>query len=281
MGFTGFSDLAATDNQLEQDTRATSKQERFTCQKCAGTGNYQGIRVHQEKSNCFACKGKGYFLTDPRNRAKAKARREAKKTEKLNAIRDQFKAYRDQHEELFTFMVNNSNWNDFFASMLDAASTYGKLTEKQEAAAYKCMEKCVASRAKKQAEKNAAATSVDLTKLHDVFHTAVANGLKKPKLRMAGLLVSLAPATGRNEGCLYVKQDGEYQGKLTPEGKFFTVRGAAEGIEQTIAEFCKDPLEAAKMYGKETGTCACCGRELTDPNSIALGIGPVCADNWF
>jgi histidine ammonia-lyase len=39
--------------------------------------------------------------------------------------------------------------------------------------------------------------------------------------------------------------------------------------------------EAAAAYGKATGTCSCCGRELTDPVSIANGIGPICADKWF
>lgn len=35
-------------------------------------------------------------------------------------------------------------------------------------------------------------------------------------------------------------------------------------------------LIAARM-GDESGICALCGRELTDPVSIERGIGPVCA----
>lgn len=34
-------------------------------------------------------------------------------------------------------------------------------------------------------------------------------------------------------------------------------------------------LIAAQMGG-ETGVCALCGRELTDPESVERGIGPVC-----
>jgi hypothetical protein len=26
--------------------------------------------------------------------------------------------------------------------------------------------------------------------------------------------------------------------------------------------------------------CACCGKELSDPESVARGIGPICADNY-
>ena len=36
-------------------------------------------------------------------------------------------------------------------------------------------------------------------------------------------------------------------------------------------------LEQAKLFGVETGLCCVCGILLTDPKSVANGIGPVCA----
>jgi hypothetical protein len=36
--------------------------------------------------------------------------------------------------------------------------------------------------------------------------------------------------------------------------------------------------EAAIRYGKELGRCGICNRTLTNNDSIALGIGPVCAE---
>jgi hypothetical protein len=39
-----------------------------------------------------------------------------------------------------------------------------------------------------------------------------------------------------------------------------------------------DPIAAAVKYGRESGCCAVCGRDLTDPESIARGIGPICAE---
>lgn len=39
-------------------------------------------------------------------------------------------------------------------------------------------------------------------------------------------------------------------------------------------------LEEAKTFGVETGTCCVCGRELTNPASVAAGIGPVCASRF-
>jgi hypothetical protein len=40
-----------------------------------------------------------------------------------------------------------------------------------------------------------------------------------------------------------------------------------------------DPVAAAKAYGRETGTCSCCGAKLEDPVSVFGGIGPVCLAN--
>lgn len=39
-------------------------------------------------------------------------------------------------------------------------------------------------------------------------------------------------------------------------------------------------LATAKEYGLATGMCCICSRTLTDPNSIAAGIGPICASKF-
>lgn len=39
-------------------------------------------------------------------------------------------------------------------------------------------------------------------------------------------------------------------------------------------------LDEAKEYGKVTGTCCQCGRLLTNEESIAAGIGPICATKF-
>lgn len=33
-------------------------------------------------------------------------------------------------------------------------------------------------------------------------------------------------------------------------------------------------------YGKLIGVCVCCGRTLTDPDSISLGLGPICRNKY-
>lgn len=39
--------------------------------------------------------------------------------------------------------------------------------------------------------------------------------------------------------------------------------------------------EMAARFGHQTGICACCGRDLSDPKSVELGIGPVCARKYL
>lgn len=39
-------------------------------------------------------------------------------------------------------------------------------------------------------------------------------------------------------------------------------------------------LESAKLYGKVTGQCGICSKILTNPDSIAAGIGPICAQKF-
>lgn len=73
-------------------------------------------------------------------------------------------------------------------------------------------------------------------------------------------------------------------GRITAEGaRGFARRMRAAGVEPAtikaaLDEIERDPLAAIKAHGIATGSCGCCGRELTDPDSIALGIGPICAD---
>ena len=126
------------------------------------------------------------------------------------------------------------------------------------------------------------AADIDVSKIEISFTAARANGLKHPKLRLAGYTFSPAPATGRNAGSLYVKRaagDGEYLGKIT-DGRFQPVFACTAEDRASIVAAASDPHAAAKAYGQQTGSCSCCGKELTNGLSIELGIGPICRDKY-
>jgi len=106
--------------------------------------------------------------------------------------------------------------------------------------------------------------------------------LKRPKLRIADVQFSLAPATGRNAGAIYVVRasDDTYLGKITQDDKFIRSRDCTDGDAEIVARVAADPAAAAEAHGHEFGQCSCCGRELTNPESVARGIGPICAERW-
>ena len=76
------------------------------------------------------------------------------------------------------------------------------------------------------------------------------------------------PTEGRWAGYVFVKQmasDTEYP-----------VRGTRRGV--VLDAIAADPQAASTRYGQEIGACGVCGRTLTDEDSRARGIGPICAD---
>lgn len=50
----------------------------------------------------------------------------------------------------------------------------------------------------------------------------------------------------------------------------------ANGIVYTLREDERLSLDEAKEFGRRTGVCCVCGAELTNPQSIEAGIGPIC-----
>ena len=120
-----------------------------------------------------------------------------------------------------------------------------------------------------------------LTAIREMFQKVFESGYKRPKYRAADLVISRAPDTGKNAGHLYVKSDEDYQGKIAPDGRFFPVRNASETATERLQAIAADPQGEAIRHGAQTGSCACCGRELTKQESIDAGIGPICAERWF
>lgn len=168
---------------------------------------------------------------------------------------------------------------DFAQSLFQAVAKYGYLTERQGAAVERMIDKD-AAREVQRAEAVATAPEANMAAVEECFARAKANGVQRPKLRVAGVILSPAPAGGRNPGAIYVKDRGtkEYLGKVA-DGRF-VCSAAGQGRKAEVAEIARDPKAAAIAYGKEYGICSVCGRELSDPESVAAGIGPVCASKY-
>lgn len=276
----------AHDQMLMEQYGNSKSQSEFQyvepCTDCRGTGkfySYTGRLV----GDCYKCKGEGkrYFKTSPEAREQARNRGEVRKARKEQELAQNTAQWKLDNAEMFAFLSNNT-WSSFYNSMLESIETYGALTNGQAIAVQNSMDKAAA----KQTEYNARPADVQfdetgLAALHGLFQNAANSGLKHPKLRISDVIISVAPAHGKNGGSLYVKSDAsEYLGKITPEGKFLKVNACTSEYITTLENIAKDPLQAAQMHGHQTGNCSCCGRELTNPESVELGIGPICRERW-
>ncbi len=254
------------------------------CGKCRGTGRFVGY-TGRVLGDCFVCKGTGKraFRTSLAQRDKAKTQRDARNERAQQSLAEQAAAWLSANPNEAAWLRDaSSRGYEFAVSMLDALNKYGHLTERQEAAVRSATEKSIARQtqwAAERAERDATKADVNIDRVTVAFAAAVAAGLKFPKLRLDDFTLSLAPAAGRNAGSIYVKQDELYLGKIA-DGKFTRSRDCDADIEARIVAACADPAAAAEAYGKRTGQCSCCGRELTNAESIARAIGPICAMKW-
>ena len=182
-------------------------------------------------------------------------------------------SFKEENPGLIEALKELTSWNNFAASLVEQFNKRGSLSEKQTGAAVAMLMKVKANQAAR-----AEAPTVDLSNVVDMFNKAH-EAIKTPKFRFEDLVVSRAPDNGANAGSLYVQVDGEYAGKVK-EGKWFGLRSAPQDTLSKLQQIAESPLGSAVAYGRKTGTCACCGRELTVHASIERGIGPICAERF-
>lgn len=119
------------------------------------------------------------------------------------------------------------------------------------------------------------------------LHRLSESGLKRPKVRIvteAGdpVAISVAGSASNFTGHLNVT-DGRpfgsnvYFGRIDLAGKPNPALSQRAAIIAALTTLNADPEGALVQFGRITGSCGICGRELTDATSIARGVGPICA----
>jgi len=112
-------------------------------------------------------------------------------------------------------------------------------------------------------------------KLHAAMAAVNAKSIWLPNVK-----VTTAKANSANPNALYLKDaEGTYVGKITAGGEF------KRAWEQNLSVEAKNELRAfvtngaayLAEVGKATNHCCFCGLELTDPESVQYGWGPICA----
>ena len=164
----------------------------------------------------------------------------------------------------------------------DLAAKFNRLSDKQYAWAHKLAVDSINRQTESQQEANNG--EAQFSKLFEVFKAAKSRGLKRLTMRFSGIRVK----PSRDLGSLWILSDTEteignygeqpkYLGKVTPNRLDSRL---ADDVKAVLLEAAADPLTAAVKYGRETGSCSCCGRDLTNAESIRLGIGPICREKF-
>jgi hypothetical protein len=85
------------------------------------------------------------------------------------------------------------------------------------------------------------------------------------------------PTKGRWDGYVFIKR------LIGAPGTYQKVAVAAADRHRLLDRIEHDPKKAMIDYGKESGVCGRCASPLSDPDSLARGIGPKCAakSGWF
>lgn len=244
----------------------------YPCPKCGGRGSrtygYVNIRTYP----CNYCRQTGN-VTKEREANIARAIK-ADRTKAQN-LGDKVHAWHNANPVESIYLMRRSTSSNFFASLLDQLNTRGVLTDGQVEA----IRKNIRDDQDRAAARKAEAPTVDVSAIDKLFATAKENGLKKLAFRTEHLTIKAAREDLGKASALYVLHDEEYVGKIVA-GKFLGNRSAKPDTLTLLNTVAADPLGAAIFYGRQVGKCSCCGRELTDPTSVANGIGPICQDKW-
>ena len=138
--------------------------------------------------------------------------------------------------------------------------------------------------------------SIGLMPIVSLLHNAKRN-LKWPKLLIdtdvfggLTLRLSIAGDTARWPGSINVTDNARdfdqrrYFGKIGLDGKWHgSPRIPLPDLNEVFDELlliASDPLGYAKIHGRRYSNCMFCGKELTHPDSLTVGYGPICAEKW-
>lgn len=199
-------------------------------------------------------------------------------------------------EDVSQFLKSYTGNFEFLLSVRNALQKWGRLTERQIDSVRKCIarqqewNKRAEEEAKIVAERAAlaqgapvpggdygqsgfdsrrSAPSLDLSKL-PAGRYAVPGGNTRLKVQVS------KPVSGSWKGFIFVS-DGAAYGSARRYGKQAPGKGYEGMIRDELRTIAADPEAASAAYGKLTGHCGVCGRVLENEESVARGIGPICA----
>lgn len=121
------------------------------------------------------------------------------------------------------------------------------------------------------------------------FMTKASESLRTPKLTLTvdGEIIKLARTghTSSRPGVINVTDgrpygENQWYGRISPDGSFQSGRAYNSKVRALLIALNYDPRSVTAAYGKDSGNCCFCNKELTDGRSKTAGYGKVCANKY-
>lgn len=172
-----------------------------------------------------------------------------------------------------------------FARNLVMAVANGRLTERQRPWLHKLAIEANAPAPRAEANVEVAADPFALPIFEMMQHAAAR--LRNPRvsfsLESGSVALYVAGERSRYRGNVMVtdgQRGGAWYGRITPEGMFVAARDSAPWLVEVLRVMANDPATFTAAYGRSTGRCCFCGRELSTDESLHVGYGPICAAHY-
>lgn len=113
------------------------------------------------------------------------------------------------------------------------------------------------------------------------LHSLINNGIKDEELilqlSVAGNKAHFPNSINITDGKSF--GESKFYGRILTNGQLM-LRIKSDIIEHELELFAENPAGYAKLYSDVTGNCMFCRRLLTDPQSVAVGYGAICAGHY-
>ena len=169
---------------------------------------------------------------------------------------------------------------DFAMSLLNSYRA-GRVSEKQA--------HWIATLARRASGAEPKPTAIDVAGIEALLAQARA---KHPAILLRAddrpVRISVAGSKSKTPGAIMVTGTGNfesrpYYGKIVGGTFLPSPRNEPSTIASVTAllvAFAADPAATAADYGRSTGVCSFCARQLTDERSVSVGYGPICAETY-
>ena len=174
-----------------------------------------------------------------------------------------FDSFFDTLQDAKDYCIEHLKYNDFAMDLVRK----NKLSEKQESWIH-----YLATQSK--IDSQTPVVNGEYISLVEKMYSGVKTPTRKFHLHLPSDVSICTIPNGGNVGGLYIFENNSYVAKITSNGDL--VGNVSEDVKLILDDACENLLKLAQLYGHETGNCSVCHRPLTDPKSIALGIGPIC-----